>query len=123
MRWIAPLRRMAVLALLIAATGTLLAQEKIDPKKLLGKWEPVDAKIANLTLEFMDKGKWTLSVDVMGRLEKIEGTYKITDNKMEVTIGYMGTEQKEMLTIKKLNDTEFVTVDSKGKEEAFRRKK
>jgi uncharacterized protein (TIGR03066 family) len=111
------------LLILSLSTAITLAQEKLDPKKLLGKWEPVDSKLTNLTLEFADKGKWTLTVEIMGKTEKAEGTYKLDGNKLEVTIAFAGQEQKEVLTVKKLTDTEFVTTDSKGKEEAFRRKK
>jgi uncharacterized protein (TIGR03066 family) len=111
------------LLILSLSTAITLAQEKLDPKKLLGKWEPVDSKLTNLTLEFADKGKWTLTVEIMGKTEKAEGTYKLDGNKLEVTIAFAGQEQKEVLTVKKLTDTEFVTTDSKGKDEAFRRKK
>jgi uncharacterized protein (TIGR03066 family) len=111
------------LLILSLSAAITLAQEKLDPKKLLGKWEPVDSKLTNLTLEFADKGKWTLTVEIMGKMEKAEGTYKLDGNKLEVTIAFAGQEQKEVLTVKKLTDTEFVTTDSKGKDEAFRRKK
>jgi len=119
------MQRLFSLSLLILSlSGAIaLAQEKLDPKKLLGKWEPVDSKLTNLTLEFLDKGRWTLTVDIMGKTEKAEGTYKLDGNKLEVTISFAGQEQKELLTVKKLTDTEFVTTDSKGKDEAFRRKK
>ncbi|MCS7022856.1 MAG: TIGR03066 family protein [Gemmataceae bacterium] len=119
------MRRMAALSMLVLAiTGiSALAQEKLDPKKLLGKWEPVDSKLTSLTLEFQDKGKWILTVEIMGKTEKAEGTYKLEGNKLEVTMVLAGQEQKEVLTVKKLTDSEFVTTDSKGKDEAFRRKK
>lgn len=119
------MRRMVTLSavLLGLTTLTALAQEKLDPKKLLGKWEPVDSKLTSLTLEFQDKGKWILTVEIMGKTEKAEGTYKLEGNKLEVTMVFAGQEQKEVLTVKRLTDTEFVTTDSKGKDEAFRRKK
>lgn len=117
-------RLFSLTLLILSLSGTLtLAQEKLDPKKLLGKWEPVNSKLTNLTLEFLDKGKWSLTVEIMGKTEKAEGTYKLDGNKLEVTIAFAGQEQKEVLTVKKLTDTEFVTTDSKGKDEAFRRKK
>lgn len=119
------MRRIVVLSVLTAGLTTFaaIAQEKLDPKKLIGKWEPVDSKLTNLTLEFQDKGKWILTIEIMGRTEKAEGSYKLEGNKLEVTMLLDGKEQKELLTVKKLTDSEFVTTDSKGKEEGFRRKK
>jgi uncharacterized protein (TIGR03066 family) len=106
-------------------TGTAAGQDKdkdkVDLKKLMGKWEPKDPGI---TIEFADKGKMILSIDIGGKSEKVEGTYKaIEGNKLEVVISFGGKEQKETLTVKKLTDEELVTTDSKGKEETLKKKK
>ena len=95
-------------------------KDKVDLKKLMGKWEPKDGPV---TVEFADKGKLILTVDLGGKSEKIEGTYKVDGDKIEVVLAFGGKDMKETLTVKKLTDEELVTTDSKGKEEAFKKKK
>ena len=110
-----------VLAFAGVVTGQDKDKDKVDTKKLIGKWEPKekDPKAA-FVMEFTDKGKLVMTVDNGG---KVEGTYKVDGNKMEVIIPLGGKDQKETLTIKKLTDDELVTVDSKNKEDAFKKKK
>ncbi len=102
------------------ATADDKKDEKIDAKKLIGKWAPVDDK-APVTIEFTDKGKMTLSIDLGGKAEKIEGTYKLDGDKLEMVMSFGGKEMKETVTISKLTDDEMVGKDSKGKEEKFKR--
>lgn len=105
----------------LAGTAAGQDKDKVDFKKLIGKWEPKDAGI---TIEFMEKGKLALSIDLAGKIEKIEGSYKsIEPNKLEVVIAFGGKEQKETLTVKKLTDDELITTDSKGKDESLKKKK
>ena len=94
-------------------------KDKVELKKLMGKWEPKDGKIV---VEFADKNKLVMSLDLDGKSEKIEGTYKLDGNKLDIAMSFLGKEQKETLTVKKLTDAELVTVDSKGKEETLKRK-
>ncbi len=104
--------------------GFAAAQDKkdetIDAKKLIGKWAPVDDK-APVTIEFTDKGKLTLSIDLGGKAEKIEGTYKLEGDKLQMVMTFGGKEMTETVTISKLTDEEMVGKDSKGKEEKFKR--
>jgi uncharacterized protein (TIGR03066 family) len=95
-------------------------KDKVDIKKLMGKWEP---KEGGITIEFADKGKLILSVDLGGKTEKVEGTYKLDGAKLEVVLSFGGKEMKETLTIKKLTDDELVTTDSKGKDETLKKAK
>lgn len=114
----------ASVAILVLAGFAGAADEKIDAKKLVGKWEPEKAeKGASLVLEIQDKGKMVLSVTVGDKIEKIEGTYKVDGNKMEVELSFGGKSEKETLTILKLTDAELVTKDSKGKEDTLKRVK
>lgn len=110
----------------LAFAGFTTAQdkkdEKIDAKKLIGKWEPADGK-APIVIEFTDKGKMSLSIDIGGKSEKIEGTYKLDGNKLEMVMSFGGKEQKETVTITKLTDDEMVGKDSKDKEEKFKKVK
>src|SRR5262245_9145317 len=96
-------------------------KDKIDAKKLIGKWEPADAK-ESLTVEFTDKGKLILSVDANGKALTIEGTYKLDGNKLEMVMSFGGKEQKETITLSKLTDDELVGKDYKGKEETIKKK-
>jgi len=48
---------------------------------------------------FTDKGKLTLSIDVGGKAEKIEGTYKLDGDKLEMVMSFGGKEMKETVTI------------------------
>jgi len=110
----------------LSFAGFVTAQEKkdekIDGKKLIGKWAPADEK-APVTIEFTDKGKMTLSIDIGGKSEKIEGTYKLDGDKLEMVMSFGGKEMKETVVISKLTDDEMVGKDSKGKEEKFKRVK
>jgi uncharacterized protein (TIGR03066 family) len=110
----------AVLALVGASAG---ADEKIDAKKLIGKWEPAEAKGAKVVIEFADKGKLTVTIEAAGETQKIEGTYKLDGDKLELAMTFMGEEKKETVTVTKLTDEEMVGKDSKGKEEKFKRLK
>lgn len=120
---------LAAWAGLAGGLTNLAAQDKndtppFDPKKLVGKWEPTDPNIkVPLTVEFTDKGKMILSVEFGGKTEKIEGDYKFTGDKLELTLRAEGQEQKETLTVIRLTDEEFAAKDSKGKEEVLRRQK
>ncbi len=95
-------------------------KDKFDAKKLVGKWEPADAKIP-ITIEFTDKGKMILAVEFNGKSEKVEGTYKLASDKLEMVLTADGKEQKETLTLSKLTDDELVGKDSKGKAETLKR--
>ena len=108
--------------ILALACATVAAQEKVDPKKLIGKWETGDKK-SLVQIEFAAEGKLTVTSGEPGKETKFEGTYKVEGDKLDVSLKFMGEEQKEKLTIKKLTDTELVTEDSKGKSETLRRKK
>jgi len=113
----------AAVVLALAGFTTALGQDKdkVDAKKLIGKWEMKDPVVV---VEFADNGKLTFSVDIDGKTEKIEGTYKLLEGlKIEVLLMIAGKEMRETLTVKKLTDEELVTTDSKGKDETLKKKK
>lgn len=96
--------------------------KKIDEKKLIGKWEPANAPAAaKVVIEFSEKGKVTVSADVGGKAEKLEGTYKLAGDKLSVTMKNEGKERTETMTVTKLTDTELVAKDDGGKEETLKR--
>jgi uncharacterized protein (TIGR03066 family) len=115
----------AVVAVGWIGTTTPAADPTIDAKKLLGRWELPKAGPNDppMIIEMMDKGKLTLSIMVQGQTERRDGSYKLTGDKLEIEIAFMGQTLKETLTIVKLTDTELVTKDSKGIEETLKRVK
>lgn len=115
----------AVAVLAFAGFAAAQKDEKIDGKKLVGKWEQASAPkgAPKMTVEFTDKGKMTLSIDAGGKAITIEGTYKVDGNKLEMVLKADGKEEKETVTITKLTDTELAGKDSKGMEEKFVRVK
>jgi uncharacterized protein (TIGR03066 family) len=109
-----------VLALSVSAVA--VAQDKIDGKKLVGKWAPKEEKKGPaMTIEFLKDGKIALAAEFGGKAEKMDGSYKLDGDKLEVTMKFGGEEKKETLTVKKLTDTELETTDSKGKTDSFTR--
>lgn len=115
----------ASVAVLVMAGFAVAEDEKIDAKKLIGKWEPVKAEegAPKMTLEIKEKGKFTISVTINDKAQQIEGTYKLDGNKLEVEMKLGEETMKDTLTILKLSDTEFTTKDSKGKEETMKKVK
>src|SRR5262245_32416720 len=80
-------------------------KDKIDIKKLIGKWEPKEQpKGTSIVIEFADKGKLVLTVDGGGKNERVEGTYTVDGNKIDVAMTIGGKEQKETITVEKLTD-------------------
>jgi uncharacterized protein (TIGR03066 family) len=107
------------LAVLIAGVG-LAADEKIDAKKLVGKWEPKKKnENGSFVIEFTKDGKLTFTASGGGKEVKGDGTYKLDGNKLEMTTKFGDMERKMTRTINKLTDTELVSTDEKGKEDTL----
>jgi uncharacterized protein (TIGR03066 family) len=110
-------------AIALAAGGA--AQEKdspVDAKKLVGKWEPAEAKKGtHVTLEFTADGKLVIVSTFDTKSEKFEGTYKLTGNKIAIAMRLKDQEVKQEVTVLKLTDAELDTEDAKGKKETFKR--
>jgi uncharacterized protein (TIGR03066 family) len=100
------------------------ADEKIDAKKLIGKWTLAkEEKGLKMVLDIQEKGKLELTVTVGEKTEKVTGTYALEGDKLTVEMSNNGKSKKETMTITKLTDTEFVTKDEKGNEEVMKRVK
>jgi uncharacterized protein (TIGR03066 family) len=114
---------LASVAFLVLAGFTTAADDKIDATKLIGKWEP--AKPAKdeppYVLEFVDKSKMAVSFTIGDKTTKIEGTYTVDGNKINVAMTFNGKEIKETHTVSKLTDDEMVSKDSKGKEDVMKK--
>jgi uncharacterized protein (TIGR03066 family) len=108
---------------MVLAVATAAGQEKLDPKLLIGKWEPVSVLGSTMVVEFTDKGKMSVAVEKGGKSAKVEGTYKLDGDKLQMALVIDGKEQKETITVTKLSAEQFVGKDEKGKEEEFRKVK
>jgi uncharacterized protein (TIGR03066 family) len=115
---------MGCLAVLVLTGFVSAADEKIDAKKLIGKWEPKDQKKGeDFVLEFVDATKFTVTHTVDGKPMKTEGTYKVDGNKVTIMMTVNGKEVKATHIISKLTDTEMVGTDEKGKEGVLKKVK
>ena len=99
---------------LAVACAVVAADEKIDAKKLLGKWEHKEKKFF---IEFLKDGKVTASGDKAGKEFTSEGTYKLDGNKLMLSMKIGDDEKKMTRTISKLTDTELVSKDDEGGKE------
>jgi uncharacterized protein (TIGR03066 family) len=100
------------------------AEDKIDAKKLVGKWEPKEKKEGgSAVIEFTKDGKVTITLAAKGKEVKFDGTYKVDGNKVTTTMKFGDKERTDTQTITKLTDTELVSKDEKGKEETLLRVK
>ncbi|HJZ56190.1 MAG TPA: TIGR03066 family protein [Gemmataceae bacterium] len=115
---------LALVAVMGLVSGTRADDTKIDGKKLVGKWTPKDEKKAGkMVAEFTKDGKLIVTGEEGGKEIKIDGTYKLSGNKLTMTMKFMDMEMTETVTITKLTDDELEGEDSKGKKETFKRVK
>ena len=112
---------LGVTAILFAAAAP--AQDSpIDPTKLIGKWEPVEAKKDAVTVvEFGKGGKFSLKAGVGGKTETWEGTYTVTGVKLKISAKLGEKVVTEEVAVLRLTDDVLETEDSKGKKEALKR--
>ncbi len=108
---------------LALACGAAAADEKIDAKKLVGKWERVvnkDAKVkAKFVVEYTADGKIIATIGE----NKIEGTYKVDGNKMILTMNVKGKEAPRTVTVKKLTDEVMENESDKGEKASYKKLK
>ncbi|MBX9579931.1 MAG: TIGR03066 family protein [Gemmataceae bacterium] len=91
---------------------------KIDGKKLVGKWEPVDQpKGTKAVVEFAKDGKLLVRSEYGGQPYKLEGKYKLDGNKLAVVLDRNGKDQPATMTVSKLTDDELVWLEA-GKKKA-----
>lgn len=112
MRLILGLAMFGALAML---TGSAVGQDKdkIDGKKLVGKWATKDGAPEKFTVVFTKDGKMTFDGDGM----KIEGTYKLDGNKLTIKAKVGDKEETMVRIITKLTDTEITSKDEKSDKE------
>ena len=94
-----------VLAFHLIAGASLAADDKIDPKKLVGKWQPKDAK---LRIELTADGKLAVVAKEGDKEFTSAGTWKLDGAKLAMTLQAGENETRETMTILKLTDDELV---------------
>jgi uncharacterized protein (TIGR03066 family) len=96
-------------------------EEKIDAKKIVGRWEPkVPRGDRKEVIEFTKDGKFLhIAVDKDKKEQKIEGSYMVDGNKLAVKMKADDKEQTVTRTISKLTDEELVSKSEKGKEDTL----
>src|SRR5262245_3327925 len=119
----------AVVCAIVFVAGASADDKKIDPAKLLGKWELTKSESGNAPkgaiIEFMKDNKMSINVDFNGKSLKLEGTYKVDGDKLTVTIKPPdgGKEDSDTDTIKSLTDDKIVLIDKDKKETELTKKK
>jgi uncharacterized protein (TIGR03066 family) len=105
--------------LFVVFASSAAADEKIDAKKLIGKWEAKTDAQAKTVFEFAAGGKLT----VTGPAD-ISGTWKLDGNKLSLTLALGENEMKHTVVVTRLTDEELAVEDPKGeKKQAFKRVK
>jgi uncharacterized protein (TIGR03066 family) len=101
-------------AVFCLGTG-LLAEDKkgdkIDPQKLVGKWEPKEKKKGKLLVRivFTKDGKATATFALVGEEKKeYVGTYKLVGDELSLSLKFEGAHLESTHRIGKLTDTEMV---------------
>ncbi len=119
-------RILSLFALALIVVTPSLADDKIDGKLLLGKWEPTGDKVPpglKAVIDFQKDDKVVVEVDFNGKSQKIEGKYKIDGNKLEMTMKTPdGQERSQKMTIVKLTNKEATIKDEDKNEEQVLKK-
>lgn len=111
----------------VAAAGADDKADKVDGKKLVGRWEASGGKAVEQgiggTLEFFKDGKLTLLMR-KGELKKeATGTYKLDGRKLTLTLESGGKQKTEDVTVTELTDASLKLKDSRDLIDEFKRVK
>ena len=123
---VARLAAFASLVVLLSASATLVYAEDKAKDLIVGKWEPVKAPPgAKIVIEFTKDGKVLMTGSANQKDIKLEGKYKLTDEKtMQISFEQGGKAKTDTTKIVKLTKDELVTKDENDKEEqSFKRVK
>lgn len=118
------MRALLVCTLMLFVCFGASADDKVDAKRLVGKWLP---KAGDKEVEFTKDGKLVVLAifDEKDRTKdrKIEGVYKVDGNKLIITVKVGEKEYERTHTIFDVTDTELITIDENGKKEFSTRMK
>jgi uncharacterized protein (TIGR03066 family) len=108
-----------IVALLLLVPSSGLADDKIDAKLLVGKWQPekLPDGVEKMTLEFHKGDKVTLDINAQGGNQKLEGTYKVDGNNVNIKMTINGNETDQKRKVTKLTEDELVTKDEAADQE------
>lgn len=117
------LRTCLVVGLFLLSVGLTPAQDAIDGKLLVGKWEPATAPAgAKIVMEFTKDEKIKVNAEFNGQKINSDGTYKLDGNKLTLKMTVEGRpEINATIKVLKLNDKEMVTQEGDKKEETLKR--
>jgi uncharacterized protein (TIGR03066 family) len=99
-------------------------KEASNKEKVIGAWESTKSGSGippGSIFEFTKDGKLKIKIKQDGKEVAVEGTYTV-DGDVITSAGPKG-EKPDKNKIKKLTDTELITVDEQGKVDEFKRKK
>lgn len=104
------------------------AEDKPDyAKMLVGKWESTKNSEAGLPkgtiVEFTKDGKMKITTKQGDQEMNIEGTYKVTGEKLTLTLKVGDQENSDEITITKISDKEMATKSKEGVVVELARKK
>jgi uncharacterized protein (TIGR03066 family) len=110
---------------MVAFAGTAAAQDD-NAKKIVGAWEVAkqtgDLPVGTV-VEFLKEGKMTVTLKEGDKDLKLQGTYKIEKDKLNVTLMVGDDKHEEALVIKKLTDDALEVEDKDKKTETFVKQK
>jgi len=122
-------RGLLLAAALVGLSLVATAQDKDKPEaKLVGKWKATKSgeKLppgAEAMVEFAKDGKMKLAFKVDGKTDIVEGTWKVKEMKLEMTMKLGDKESTETVEIVKLDDKVLHTKDKDGKMDEFEKVK
>src|SRR5262245_49962751 len=92
---------------LLGTTGGADEKKADNAKLIVGKWKITKAREGGppegTQIEFTKDGKISITVEVNGEKRMLEGTYKVDGDKFTITRSQNGEENKQEVTIKKLD--------------------
>ena len=112
------------LAVLLVASAAVADDDKVDAKKLVGKWEAKGLGDGeSIVLEFKGDGKAALTASYGEEQERGSGSYALDGNKLSITLTVAGETETKTVTVARLTDAELVWTTKSGKEWTFVRVK
>ena len=120
-----PMRAILAVGLVLAVACEAAADEKIDARKLVGKWEWTDpAGVVTTTFEYAADGKLAGQYRVNGTPAKFAGTYKLKGDQLTQTVTFEDEKKDvtETTTVTRLTD-EVLETELKGQKLVFKRLK
>ena len=116
------LRKLAVVCITFLSLA-FVASAGDNAKKLVGVWEFAGKKGPKGTIEFTKDGNIKMKLALGDKDFEVGGTYKLNKDVINMKIDFGGKTKEDMVTIKKLTDTDLHLEDSKGTVDEFVRKK